>query len=126
MVRDNNGGSTHHRSSWTVLSEIWQRRTDLAGRFQSKSGLPDPALVVKTIAPPTRDANTEQDMLGVAKAWGRFLAVFTDPVHVQLRLGTLSAADHKIVCDFEEGCTSLESQVRRKRRRALSRRKGSC
>ena len=65
-------------------------------------------------------------MLGVAKAWGRFLAVFTDPVHVQLRLGTLSAADHKIVCDFEEGCTSLESQVRRKRRRALSRWKGSC
>jgi hypothetical protein len=26
----------------------------------------------------------------------------------------LSTADHKIVCDFEEGCTSLESQVRRK------------
>jgi hypothetical protein len=26
----------------------------------------------------------------------------------------LSAADHKIVCDFEEGCTWLESQVRSK------------
>ena len=38
----------------------------------------------------------------------------------------LSTADHKILCDFEEGCTSLESQIRRKRRRALSRWKGSC
>src|SRR6266536_6288499 len=38
----------------------------------------------------------------------------------------LSAADHKIVCGFEEGCTSLEWEVRRKRRRALSRWKGSC
>jgi hypothetical protein len=49
--------------------------------------------------------------------------------HVRTRpveASTLSAADHKIVRDFEEGCTALESQVRRKRRRALSRWKGSC
>jgi len=31
-----------------------------------------------------------------------------------------------IVCDFDEDGTSLESQVRQKRRRALSRWKGSC
>src|SRR6266576_3091412 len=45
-------------------------------------------------------------------------AMRADPDHVQLRRAPCLRLDHKIVCDFEEGCTSLESQVRRKRRRA--------